>query len=243
MIIHDSNKLSELTPSKPRLIVLPFAGGNSYSYKDLFPKWETNYDIICPEIPGRGLLAGEPLLGDLHEITDFIYSQWITPQNLTKKYVLYGHSMGALLAYLLLQKINQNQLPLPAHVIVSGRTGPSIPKEEILHSLPSSDFWEKLQKLGGIPELILSEKELREYFEPILRSDFKAVETYSYTPVPPIDANITVMYGSEENMKSESLLTWEKESTRPVNFIEMPGNHFFIYENIDEITSCFSEIS
>ena len=94
MIIYDTNKIEHTVFAKPLLIMLPFAGGNAFSYRDLCLKLEEKYDILCPELPGRGSLTGEKLLDSIEAMSDYIFDHWIKPIHLTNSYVIYGHSMG-----------------------------------------------------------------------------------------------------------------------------------------------------
>jgi surfactin synthase thioesterase subunit len=78
---------------------------------------------------------------------------------------------------------------------------------------------------------------MMDFFEPILRSDFKAVETYQYSQLPKLDIPITIGYGTEEDLKEEEINAWQLECARPVEFISFPGGHFFIFDRTAEVVS------
>src|SRR5690606_40893251 len=97
-------------------------------------------------------------------------------------YAIYGHSLGSLLTYLVTIRIIREGLNKPVHLFVSGRGGPSIPRKEPPTSeLPRPAFINKLRELGGFPDDLLNDEDVMNFFEPILRSDFRGVETYQYT--------------------------------------------------------------
>jgi surfactin synthase thioesterase subunit len=90
-----------------------------------------------------------------------------------------------------------------------------------------------VKELGGIPEDI--DEELLNFFEPIIRADFQAIETYQHEERKPIDVPITVSIGKNENVTLELAQTWDKETINDVKVFEYPGNHFFIFENAEDI--------
>ncbi len=91
-----------------------------------------------------------------------------------------------------------------------------------------------------MPEEILSSDELLDYYEPILRSDFKASENYVYENCSPFDIPVTVITGDEEDMETEDIELWQRETKHIVDFKRFPGNHFFIYDHVPEIVQIIS---
>lgn len=243
MIIHDSCELHKLLPGKPLLLMLPFAGGNTYSYKEILLCFKQDFDVVCPELPGRGRLSDMPLVRDVRGLTEYVLVNWMKCIDLNRPYILFGHSMGGLMVYLLLTRLVEEGLPLPLHMVTSGRGGPSFKRErEPTHGLPSVEFRNKLREQGGIPEYVLADDDLMDYFEPILRSDFEAVETYTHVEFPSLDVPISVLYGSEEQLTFEAVSLWRKESSKLVRLKKMTGNHFFIFKHIQEIASYLSQL-
>lgn len=237
MAIYNQFEATELNQSNNALVImLPFAGGNMYSCKNITNEINSKFDIYCPELPGRGELHDVSLINNINDLAQNIFLNSIKKIRLNKQYILYGHSMGGLLAYLISKLIMLENLPLPIRIIVSGREGPSAPREEISYRLPKSEFYDKLRSLGGISAEILTNNELMEYFEPIFRSDFQAVETYEYsTPDKILNIPITSLYGTEEGLSLEGIHKWEIETTGKTNYVSFPGNHFFIFNNSKKI--------
>jgi len=237
-MIAGQNNMVRYSNAKPLLIMLPFAGGNSYSYRDLTVKLEDKFDILCPELPGRGELYHQECIGDMNELIEELFQRLAQLLNMyNNNYYIYGHSMGALLTYLLTHRINKEKMALPSHIIVSGSKGPSRKRKKIIHHSSKELFRKELKEIGGMPEEILNNEEAMEYFEPILRADFKVVETYTYHKTKPLTIPMTAFYGSDEGVNYEDVCEWQKETNREVNIIEVEGDHFFIYKHIPYITS------
>ena len=237
MIIHDIHDLTMTgAGQKPLLIMFPFAGGSTYSYRGIIEPLEGTYDIICTELPDRTRIHS------LDDAAAMVFNNWIRVLRLDRPYVLYGHSMGAMLAYLVLKSIIRNNLPQPVHLMVSGCSAPCCRNRKTYSERSSSEFWGKLRAMGGMPEMVLLNNELREYFEPVLRFDFKLIEKYRYVPTSPVSMPVSVLSGSGEMMDPESLSLWQKETTLPVRFITMEGDHFFIFSQAARVISCLKNI-
>lgn len=232
--------LTRLSMKKINLICLPFAGGNKHSYRR-FEEMSPPFLKVLPfEFPGRGLRMQEPLLENVHEMTDDIYRQ--VKDLLRQPYALYGHSLGGLIAYLLVRKIAREEQEPPLHLFITGTSGPADPVRGQLrrHLLSSEAFIREVRELEGSPEEVLQHDELLHYLEPILRADFKASELYQYEKEPALHLPITVITGTREDMKPEAIRLWQEETTEPVEFRRMPGTHFFINKYPYEIMQVIS---
>lgn len=224
-----------------KVICLPFAGGNKYSYREFCTKAPSFLKFTPVEYPGRGSRIKEDLLSDTGALVDDLF-QLTIPMIETGEYAIYGHSLGGLLTYLLAKKIIESGRRPPVHLFITGTTGPSSLSrtEKKRHLMPKKEFIQELRDLQGMPDEILASDELLEYYEPILRADFEASENYRYELAEPLDIPITVITGVEENMSEEDIMLWQNETKQIVDFRRFPGNHFFIYNYTREIVQIIS---
>ena len=140
--------------------------------------------------------------------------------------------MGALLGFLLTHKIKAHGLVLPKHLLVTGRQGPVVTKEGTpAYLLPNPVFIKRLTAYGGIPELLLNEPELLDYFLPIIRTDFQIIENYIHKPLEKLNIPITVVIGTEEAIDDVAAQAWAEETTGAFEFLKMKGKHFFIFNH------------
>src|SRR5688572_2684772 len=109
---------------KVTLFTIPFAGGNSFSYNRFHPHYPDVLDIRHLELPGRGTRHFEPLINNIDSLVDDMYGS--IKNHLEGPYILFGHSMGSIIAYLLVRKITDNRKRMPLHLFVSGRKAPSV---------------------------------------------------------------------------------------------------------------------
>ncbi|MDQ6763756.1 MAG: thioesterase domain-containing protein [Bacteroidota bacterium] len=227
--------------SKVNVFCLPFAGGNKYSYREFKNRAPSFLNFISLEYPGRGGRIKEPLLSNTNALVDDLYKE-IENKVDDNDYAIYGHSLGGLMTYLLTRKLIENGHRAPLHLFITGTTGPSSLSriERKRHLLPKAEFIQELKDLKGMPDEILQSDELLEYCEPILRSDFMASEKYVHEECVPLDIPITVITGNEEDMENSDIALWQKETNCPVDFKKFPGNHFFIYQNVQPIIQIIS---
>jgi len=229
---------------KMNLLCFSFAGGNKYSYRIFNDKAAPFFNIITIEYPGRGSRIKEPLISDMSVLINDLYTQVKTAIG-SDGYVIYGHSLGGLVAYLMTLKLIENNHRPPEHLFITGTTGPagSSRSEKMRSVLPHDEFIQEIKDLGGMPDEILASEDMLNYLEPILRNDFKVSETYVYQENPPLNIPLTVITGTDEDMELEEILLWQKESVLPADFRQMPGGHFFILEHVNEIMEIITDKS
>lgn len=224
------------------LIAIPFAGGSEYCYREL----ETHLNginLTTLALPGRGSLIAQPCITSIEKMVDYLLPQ--IRSLIQQPYAFFGHSMGAFIAYMLCRKINHEGLPGPEKLILSGRKAPSVKDQNIKHTLPDEEFRKMLHNLGGIPNAVWQDEEIMALFEPIIRSDFELIETYSHQMQKPIDLAINLFLGQEDNVTTEQARAWQQETLQPLNIYHFPGGHFYFQDNwgllADKITKVIDE--
>ncbi|CAM3710816.1 Linear gramicidin dehydrogenase LgrE [Vibrio aerogenes CECT 7868] len=213
------------------LICFPYAGGSSRAYSQLFSRLNQHIHARCMEYPGHGIKSHEPLLYEIETIATQLFHELECTNTFHSDYVFYGHSMGALVSYLVARIAAEHGYRPPCHLIVSGKSSPTLPFTGRKHLLDSEDFWQSLSAMGGIPDELMHDQQLKCYFEQILRADFTAAETWQWQPARPLQCPVTVWYGDHENVSFETASAWRQVTTKSVNIQSFPGNHFFIFDH------------
>ena len=216
---------------KLRLFCLPFAGGNANAFRDWVNYLPDSVELNTVEIPGRGHRLAEPLMKELHPLVEAI-AAGIRPY-LDRPFVLFGHSMGALLGFELTHLLKEKYNRAPVHLFLSGRGAPdTIDREEPIHRLPEAAFIEKIKKYNGTPKDVLEHEELMQIMIPILRSDFQVCETYVYKPKSKLDLPLTVFGGLKDSSSPQpDLQAWEKFTSGPFALRMFPGDHFYLLQS------------
>ena len=228
-----------------RLFCLPFAGGGAGAYYRWIDRILGGIDLARVHLPGRETRLRDPLFIHLPSLVDTLVEElviWID-----RPFALYGHSMGALLAFELARELRRRHRMLPAHLFVSGFRAPQLPPPEPPFShLPDAEFLERVRQYGGVPDLVAQNEELMNIFLPILRADFKLMETYVYRDEPPLECPITA-FGGLSDLKIDRRKYCRVEYT---HFYEIqcpffPGGPFFLHDSepmvLDQINYYLSE--
>lgn len=223
-------------PGQISLYCLPYAGGNAFSYRSLEACRPPGLTVSGIELPGRGRRVGEALCFSLEELADDIFAQ-LQKSIVRERYALFGHSMGAALAYLCLLRIRRAGLPLPEAVFLSGKSAPTVSRAKGRYLLPREEFIKMLGDLGGCPPEILQDEELINYFEPILRADFQAIETWQHRAEEPLPVPMVVLLGRDDEVSRNDAAAWALETSEEFQLHEFDGDHFFIQQHWERIAS------
>lgn len=189
------------------------------------------YQTVVPDYPGHGRLYGEKLQSDLRTIARFCITRY--RDDMQPPYRFYGHSMGALVAYLCTLELQEQGQPLPEKLVVSGRPAPNrtVRPESTPHLLEKSLLIDFLNNLGGVSKEMLEEAGFFDYYEPIIRADLEAVHTYRCDDVRPVDVPLAAMMGSKERFSTEACREWKWFSHRAFDMQILEGGHFFIEQH------------
>ncbi len=212
-----------------RLFCLPFAGSGAAvfsSWSDALP----DTIELCPiQLPGRESRLRESAHDRLKPLVEDL-GQALRPY-LDKPYALFGHSLGALIAFELARHLRRCGLALPEHLFVSARRAPQLPDPDSpLHVLADRVFVERLQqRYNAIPDVILQDPDYLQLFIPTLRADFAVVETYAYDDAPALDCPITGFGGRDDPRATpEAMAGWRMHTTKAFDMVTFPGGHFFL---------------
>ena len=173
-----------------RVVALPYAGVGASAYhgwdRALAP---ANVDFIAVQLPGRENRLAEPAFTSLRPLASAVIEA-IDPL-LDRPVALFGHSMGALLAFEMARLLSAGRrTSVMRHLLVSAAVPPQVPRSAAnLHDLPEERFLEEVgRRYGALPGIVFESAELRGIVVPPLRGDLTAVETYDTPRRPPSNA-------------------------------------------------------
>lgn len=218
------------TRARMRLFCFPYAGGGASVFRSLVEQSPTDIEVCPVQLPGREGRFTETPFATLDPLMAVLYQELLP--YLEEPYAFFGHSMGALLSFELVRLIVQRkQVPVPAHLFVSGHRAPHLSDTKPpLHQLPEPQLIEELRKLNGTPEGVLNQPELLQLLLPLLRADFALCETYTYRPGLLLPCPISALGGlQDEGVPRESLLAWREHTEGSFRAHFFPGDHFYLH--------------
>ncbi|MFC4099585.1 thioesterase II family protein [Paenibacillus xanthanilyticus] len=225
------------------LFCLPHAGGSAMIYARWLETVDPAIKLVPLELPGRGTRFKDrpypsigPLVEELHrKVSAFVASG--------ADYALFGHSMGALLAYELARRIAAGGEPKPRHLIVSGLKAPQLINRawEPLSHLPDDELKARLAQMGGTPQAVLDNEELMELFLPVIRADFRLLDEYVHEPQVKLAVPVTVLTGNQDRMTEAEMQAWQELASGRFELHTFPGGHFYLADQTREVSECVSE--
>lgn len=227
-----------------KLITIPYAGGNKFSLAGLNPFLKDDVEIINVELSGRGARMSEARHTSIPEMVDDLFKTY--KHHFSGKYALYGHSLGGTLGHLLIRRLTDEGYPLPLYFFVTGNGAPRSKETNKLtktprHLMTDAEFKAELRNMGGCPKEVLNNEQLMDFFTPILKDDFKAIESYTYTRDVPYNVPLLVIVGTEESYTDEDIALWGEETCADFHWFRLPGNHFFILNHFEKIAQLIKE--
>lgn len=224
-----------------RLFCFPYAGGGARAYTPWARELPGEVELVALRPPGRETRIGEPPYRSLGPLVSEL-AEVVRPWTADKPYLLYGHSMGALVAYELTRRFRDAGIASPAKLVVSGRRAPHAGREvERLHDLPDDDLVDALDRLGGTPDAVLDNREVMSLLLPTIRADLAVVEGYDHVPGPPLSVPVSAYGGRDDPwVDAASLAAWARHTVGPFRAVQVPGAHFFLAGAADVFLSALS---
>lgn len=219
------------------LFCFPYAGGNAAVYKSWIKFLPKSINLIAIELPGHGTRLSEKPMENFKEIMDNITKAALP--FLSKPYIVFGHSMGAILAFEFTRLLRTLGKSIPLHMFLSAQEGARFKHSNPKYLFSDDEFITYLRKRSGTSEMILANKELMACLLPMLRLDHKFSETYAenYQGETPLDCPITVFSGLDDDIKEDDLKIWSAETQNQFDIKYFPGDHFFIRPQEESVIS------
>ncbi|MRV72000.1 alpha/beta fold hydrolase [Duganella sp. FT92W] len=230
--------LSELRDDEPVIVLLPHAGAGASSYFRFAQQITTARPLIV-QLPGRENRMNAPLMTDLRACAGTILAELNRCLAGHREVLLFGHSLGALMAYEVARRYceaAQASFTL-RHVFLSGRGAPHAQgRLSAIHDLPDAQFWEEVRSLGGMPDALLSSPELKQLVAPILRADLQMNHDYAFAGEAPLPLPFTVLYGKQDHCAPQAdVARWQDLTTAGYASHGFDGDHFFLFSRQSDV--------
>lgn len=211
-----------------RLFCLPYAGGGASVFRPWCQRLQQSVEIHPVQLPGRENRLSDPPFRNARELVETL-AEALAPY-LDKPFALFGHSMGAIIAFELARHLRRVQGVEPAYMFFSAHRAPQLPDTEPKsYALPDEELVRILSSLDGTPREVLDHPELLNLMLPLLRADFELGQTYEYYDEPPFNCPVTAFGGLLDSTTREELDAWREQTTAPFNLRMLNGGHFFLH--------------
>ncbi|MEW9555774.1 thioesterase II family protein [Nonomuraea sp. NPDC050783] len=238
--------LTGAEPGALPLYCLPHAGGAASAFR----AWQGKVPGVAVQPvqpPGRESRHREPpyqrMPPMVSDLADAVLAD-VETSAAGRRYALYGHSLGAIVAFELVREIRRRGGPQPVHLFVSGSDAPHLTYEAgpPVGGMSREQVVALLRTLGGTPEWLLADPGALEMILPAVQADFTVKETYRYEPEPPLDVPLTAMPSdADPRVASAKVAGWEALTGGPFELHPFEGGHFAVFEQAGRTQAIVAE--
>ncbi|MCP2258869.1 Surfactin synthase thioesterase subunit [Streptoalloteichus tenebrarius] len=219
-----------------RLVCLPHAGGSASSFFALSQAMPPAVDVFAVQYPGRQERRHERRIEDVGEFADEIAA--VLGDWSDRPLALFGHSMGAVIAFEVARKLEEAGGRPPVLLVASGRRAPSRTRPENVHRGGDEDILAELRRLGGTHSRLLDDDEIVRMVLPVIRSDYTAVERYRCAPGRMVGCPILTLVGDADPVVSlDEARAWSEHTTGDFALHTFRGGHFFLESAVREVAT------
>ena len=213
-----------------RLYCIPYAGGNEEFYKNWY--FDKRIRIIPLLLRSRKNRMNLPYYNSICDAAEDCYSQIMNYSDITEDYCIFGHSMGAVIAYELYYVCLENLAPLPSILFLSGMNTPDCKfTGRILSTLEDEDLIKVMMPLGRTN--IVPDKDLQHFYLQTLRKDLSLLERWEPDcSKSKIKSQVSILYSKEDRLIDvDNICNWNNFTEQKCRFHEFQGGHFYFSEH------------
>jgi surfactin synthase thioesterase subunit len=223
------------------LVCAPFAGSGAGFFQPWRAIAPAGVQIVPIRLPGRERRIRERPYGDVT-----LAAKGVLPDVLAQvgagPVVLFGHSLGAVLAYELAHLLAATPEVDLRRLVVSGSPGPRTQRAERATGLPDDQFVERVAELAGYRNPALAEPEVRALLLPILRADVEMHEAYRPSFDSPLDVPVTAIRAKADALVStEQTRQWAEATNRDFTMVEVAGEHMYLIDSPESVLRVVAE--
>lgn len=223
-----------------RLLCFPYAGGSASYFFPLSKAMAPAVEVHAVQYPGRQDRYREPCIEDISTLADAVVES--LRHLLDKPLALFGHSMGATLAYEVALRLEERFEVSPVMLFASGRRAPSRYREESVHLRDDAGVIREIRLLDGTNGAVLQDEDLLRLALPAIRADYRAIETYRCAPGQRLSCPVSVLTGDADPRTTlDEARDWAEHTTGEFDMQVYPGGHFFLNDHIPAVIKAIKD--
>jgi surfactin synthase thioesterase subunit len=219
-----------------RLLCLPFAGAGAGFFHGWRRTVPSTVRVVGLQLPGRESRLREDPVVRVEDAVEAVMPAVSAELARPGRIGLFGHSMGAVLAFELARRVEATAPGRLSRLFVSGSPVPWASRHEFATGLPDDEFIARVQRFAGYQHVGLAEPALRELLLPVLRADVRLHESYRPADRRPVRTPITAIRGTDDELVSaEQAAGWSAATAGGFDLLEIPGRHMYLTERPAEL--------
>ncbi|MDG5809203.1 alpha/beta fold hydrolase [Streptomyces ossamyceticus] len=214
-------------PDAPhRLLCLPYAGGSASYFFPVSRALSPRVDVLAVQYPGRQDRRHEPCVESVEALADLLVD--VVKPWADRPLSLFGHSMGASVAFELALRLEDLGI-VPHMLFASGRRAPGAHRDERVHERDDQGLLEEIKRLDGTASDLFDDEEMLRVILPVVRSDYRAAETYRHDGGPRLTTPVVAFVGDDDpKVTLEEARMWRDHTSGPFELEVFRGGHFYL---------------
>ncbi|MET7906061.1 alpha/beta fold hydrolase [Streptomyces sp. NPDC005355] len=222
------------------LVCFPHAGGSASYFRPLATALAGVADVLPVQYPGRQDRRAEPPITSIPRLADEIVT--VLESLPRRRLVLFGHSMGACVAFEVARRIEQRSSLGLLGLVASGRTAPPKLRDLGVRSMDDDGVIAEIRRLNGTDDRLLLDDDVIRMIMPAIRGDYTAVESYRYEPGPRLRCPISVLVGDDDpQVTLAEAEEWRDHTETGFTLRSFPGGHFYLAEQNTQVARALTE--
>jgi surfactin synthase thioesterase subunit len=214
-----------------RLFLFHHSGGSAAMYHDWLTLLPSDVAGQCVQLPGRHDRRDEPAYTRFEPLATAV-ADMLAAELDERPYALFGHSMGAVLAYRVAVGLRHHP---PTLIALSG-CAPEGFRFPLDNSATDDDLADVMVRLGSLPSDARHDPGLLSLTVPVMRADLTACASY-------VDDGSKILcpivaYGGRDDpmIRPTALRSWATRTPAYLGTRVFPGGHFFLDRQATAIT-------
>ncbi|MFF7990465.1 thioesterase II family protein [Kitasatospora xanthocidica] len=209
-----------------RVICLPQAGAGAGAFGSWRAHLPAGVELAPVELPGRGTRSEERLPDSLEETAEQLLAalagEFDTP------FVLFGHSLGGLIAHQVTLLLERRGGPSPLATVVAAARAPHRPPRAKLSELRDVELLRWLVAQDAIPRELFGYPDFLRTVLAGIRKDFALADAHVLPAPAPVRSPLHVLGGSEDSVApAEHLHHWSACAAGEYSLAVLEGGHDF----------------
>ncbi|GGN53869.1 thioesterase [Streptomyces albiflavescens] len=214
------------------LICLPFAGAGASFFRPWQERAPQGLRVLPVQLPGREERFVEEPYTDAVRAAAEAYTAATRQLPDGARVAVFGHSLGAVLAYELAHRLAEDPGVRLDALVVSGSPGPWSGRADRASGLPDEEFLARVRTFAGYAHPALANPEMRDLLLPLLRADVRMHETYRPASDRPLSAPVLSLRGRDDELVSAAeTAEWSGATTGRLTTADLDGGHMYLTEN------------